>query len=75
MAIWQDLVADSGFPASYQTVKRFVRKLRANQPLQVHHGPRYVDGKISAHRLFVMTLAYSLKAIRLEAGSGGGLGQ
>src|SRR5262249_29516303 len=28
MAIWQDLVSDHGFAGSYQTVKRFVRKLR-----------------------------------------------
>src|SRR5437016_4926730 len=28
MAIWQDLVTDHGFPHGYQTVKRFVRKLR-----------------------------------------------
>ena len=32
MAIWQDLVADCGFRGSYQTVKRFVRKLRGSQP-------------------------------------------
>jgi hypothetical protein len=34
MAIWQDLVSESGFSGGYQTVKRFVRKLRGNQPLQ-----------------------------------------
>ena len=28
MAIWQDLVDDHGFAGSYQSVKRFVRKLR-----------------------------------------------
>src|SRR5215472_9423930 len=28
MGIWQDLVSQAGFPAGYQTVKRFVRKLR-----------------------------------------------
>lgn len=31
MAIWQDLVSDHGFPGSYQTVKRFVHKLRGTQ--------------------------------------------
>jgi transposase len=31
MAIWQDLVAESGFSGGYQTVKRFVRKLHGNQ--------------------------------------------
>src|SRR5438445_3610943 len=33
-AIWKDLVAESGFDGGYQTVKRYVRKLRGNQPLQ-----------------------------------------
>jgi hypothetical protein len=33
-AIWQDLVAENGFDGCYQTVKRYVRKLRGNQPLQ-----------------------------------------
>ena len=33
-AIWQDLVSESGFGGGYQTVKRYVRKLRGNQPLQ-----------------------------------------
>lgn len=31
--IWQDLQADHGFPDSYQSVQRFVRKLRAKSPL------------------------------------------
>jgi hypothetical protein len=30
-AIWQDLVSDHGFAGGYQTVKRFVRKLRGTQ--------------------------------------------
>jgi Mu transposase, C-terminal domain len=30
-AIWQDLVSDHGFAGDYQTVKRFVRKLRGPQ--------------------------------------------
>ena len=30
MAIWQDLVAETGFRGGYGTVKRFVRKLRGN---------------------------------------------
>ena len=33
-AIWQDLVAENGFDGGYQTVKRYVRKMRGNQPLQ-----------------------------------------
>ena len=34
IGIWQDLVSESGFNGGYQTVKRFVRKLRGNQPPQ-----------------------------------------
>ena len=33
-AIWQDLVSESGFGGGYQTVKRYVRKLRGKQPAQ-----------------------------------------
>jgi transposase len=85
MAIWQDLVADNGFSGSYQTVKRFVRKLRGHQPVparavivtapgeeaQVDYGskgPMVRDsqtGKYRRTRLFVMTLGYSRKAVRL----------
>ena len=85
MAIWQDLVADTGFCGSYQTVKRFVRKLRGNQPAQARaviltapgeeaqvdygsKGPMVRDaqtGKYRRTRLFVMTLGYSRKAVRL----------
>src|SRR6266851_3513378 len=84
MAIWQDLVSESGFRGGYQTVKRFVRKLRGNQPLQPRAviltapgeeaqvdygtGPMVRDpqtGKYRRTRLFVMTLGYSRKAVRL----------
>jgi transposase len=85
MAIWQDLVADTGFRGSYQTVKRFVRKLRGKQPVQARavivtapgeeaqvdygdKGPMVRDaqtGKYRRTRLFVMTLGYSRKAVRL----------
>src|SRR6516162_4868278 len=85
MAIWQDLVADSGFRGGYQSVKRFVRKLRGNQSAQPRavistapgeeaqvdyggKGPMVRDsqtGKYRRTRLFVMTLGYSRKAIRL----------
>jgi hypothetical protein len=34
MAIWQDLVAEVGFRGGYGTVKRLVRKLRGDQPLE-----------------------------------------
>jgi hypothetical protein len=33
--IYQDLVEESGFTDSYQSVKRFVRKLRSIQPERV----------------------------------------
>jgi transposase len=33
--IYQDLVAENGFNDSYQSVKRFVRKLRATQPERI----------------------------------------
>jgi transposase len=84
MAIWQDLVAESGFSGGYQTVKRFVRKLHGSQQprqraviftapgeeAQVDYGsgPMVRDsktGKYRRTRLFVMTLGYSRKAVRL----------
>jgi transposase len=84
MGIWQDLVSQAGFPAGYQTVKRFVRKLRGAQTpeacavivtapgeeAQVDYGqgPLVRDpqsGKYRHTRLFVMTLGYSRKAVRL----------
>jgi transposase len=84
MAIWQDLVTDYGFSGGYQTVKRFVRKLRGKQPVQARAviftargeeaqvdygtGPMVRDpqsGKYRRTRLFVMTLGYSRKSVRL----------
>src|SRR5713226_2603598 len=84
MAIWQDLVSDHGFPHGYQTVKRFVRKLRgsespqavgiiltaAGEEAQVDYGsgPMVRDpqsGKYCRTRLFVLTLGYSRKSVRL----------
>jgi transposase len=84
MGIWQDLVTDHGFSGAYNTVKRFVRKLRGtNQPeavgiiltgpgeeAQVDYGtgPMVRDpqtGRYRRTRLFVMTLGYSRKAVRL----------
>jgi hypothetical protein len=86
MAIWQDLVSDHGFPHGYQTVKRFVRKLRgsespqavgiiltaAGEEAQVDYGsgPMARDaqsGKCRRTRLFVLTLGYSRKSVRLLA--------
>jgi transposase len=84
MAIWQDLVGQHGFSGAYNTVKRFVRKLRSSaQPeavgiiltgpgeeAQVDYGtgPMVRDpqtGRYRRTRLFVMTLGYSRKAVRL----------
>ena len=84
MAIWQDLVSDQGFSGSYQSMKRFVRKLRGSQRPgavgiiqtkageegQVDYGdgpmvPHPETGKYRRTRLFVMTLGYSRKAVRL----------
>src|SRR5262252_9346193 len=84
MAIWQDLVSDHGFASGYETVKRFVRKLRGPQrpqpagiiltapgeEAQVDYGsgPTVRDpqsGKYRRTRLFVLTLGYSRKSVRL----------
>jgi len=84
MAIWQDLLAETGFGDGYGTVKRFVRKLRGHRPLEARAvivtdpgeeaqvdygtGPMVRDpqsGKYRRTRLFVMTLGYSRKSVRL----------
>jgi transposase len=84
VAIWQDLVDECGFAGGYQTVQRFVRKLRAaaspktravivtapGEEAQVDYGtgPMVRDphsGKYRRTRLFVLTLGYSRKSVRL----------
>ncbi len=84
MAIWQDLVSEHGFTGGYQSVRRFVRRLRGAQTPEAHPvivtepgqeaqvdygtGPMVRDpqsGKYRRTRLFVMTLGYSRKAVRL----------
>src|SRR5439155_1177861 len=79
-----ELVSKRGFRDGYQTVKRFVRKIRGNPPLQPRAviltapgeeaqvdyatGPMVRDpqtGKYRRTRLFVLTLGYSRKAVRL----------
>jgi transposase len=84
MAIWQDLVSESGFASGYQSVRRFACKLRGVQIPQAHPvivtapgeeaqvdygtGPMVRDpqsGKYRRTRLFVMTLGYSRKSVRL----------
>lgn len=84
MAIWQDLVSQYGFAGGYQSVRRFVHKLRGSETpqacavivtapgeeAQVDYGtgPMVRDpetGKYRRTRLFVMTLGYSRKSVRL----------
>ena len=84
-AIWQDLVDDHGFVGGYQSVKRFINKLRGSaspqQPCAVivtqpgeeaqvdyGEGPMVCDpqsGRFRRTRLFVLTLGYSRKCVRL----------
>jgi transposase len=84
MAIWQDLVNESGFSARYASVRRFVVKLRGSIPIEARVVIRtepgeeaqvdYGDGPMVRHpatgkyrrtRLFVLTLGYSRKSVRL----------
>jgi len=83
-AIWQDLIDQHGYSGGYQTVKRFVRKLRGThwpqavgiiltapgEEAQVDYGTGPMvreekSGKYRRTRLFVMTLGYSRKSVRL----------
>ena len=83
-AIYQDLVDDHGFRGAYQSVKRFVHKLRGcpiaaacavivtppGEEAQVDYGagPMVRDphsGRYRRTRMFVLTLGYSRKAVRL----------
>jgi transposase len=83
-AIWQDLVDSHGFTAGYQSVQRFIGKLRGaaapearavietapGEEAQVDYGsgPMVRDphtGKYRRTRLFVLTLGYSRKCVRL----------
>jgi transposase len=84
MSIWQELVDKHGFGGAYESVKRYVRKLRGTQSLeacgiiltapgeesQVDYGtgPMVRDrqtGKYRRTRLFVLTLGFSRKCVRL----------
>jgi len=83
-AIWQDLVDDHGFVGGYQSVKRFINKLRGSSPQQpcavivtapgeeaqvdYGEGPMVRDpqsGRYRRTRLFVLTLGFSRKCVRL----------
>ena len=52
MAIWQDLVDDHGFPASYTSVRRFVSTVRqqpavtARAVITTDPGEDYVDSRV-----------------------------
>jgi hypothetical protein len=84
MSIWQELVDRRGFTGSYETVRRYARKLRGTQSpeacgiietapgeeSQVDYGtgPLVRDpqtGKYRRTRLFVLTLGFSRKCVRL----------
>jgi transposase len=84
MAIWQGLVDQHGYGGGYQTVNRFVRKLRGphspqavgiiltapGEEAQVDYGTGPMvreekTGKYRRTRLFVLTLGYSRKSVRL----------
>jgi transposase len=83
-AIWEDLVDQFGFAASYASVKRFVAPLRSAEFGEAHprietapgeegqvdygDGPMVRDpktGKYRRTRMFVFTLGYSRKSVRL----------
>lgn len=83
-AIWQDLVDRHDFRVGYQSVKRFVRTLRAaaapeahpvivtapGEEAQVDYGDGAMcrdpkSGKYRRTRLFVFTLGFSRKSVRL----------
>ena len=84
MSIWQELVDMHGFSGAYETVKRYVRKLRGRQSPEARaviqtapgeesqvdygKGPMARDpqtGKYRRTRLFVFTLGFSRKCVRL----------
>jgi transposase len=84
MSIFQEMVDEHGFAGAYESVKRFVRKLRGpvcpdpraviitepGHEAQVDYGtgPTIRDpnsGKYRRSRLFVFTLGYSRKCVRL----------
>src|SRR6202140_3974418 len=84
VSIWQELVDQHGFTGAYESVKRYVRKLRGTQSpearaiiqtapgeeSQVDYGtgPMVRDaqtGKYRRTRLFVLTLGFSRKCVRL----------
>lgn len=84
MSIWQEMVDRHGFAGAYESVKRYVRKLRGahsaearviiqtapGEEAQVDYGtgPMVRDahsGKYRRTRLFVLTLGFSRKCVRL----------
>jgi len=86
MSIWQELVDVHGFRGAYQSVRRYVRRLRGKQSPEARavietapgeesqvdygKGPMVRDprtGKYRRTRMFVLTLGYSRKCVRLLA--------
>src|SRR6266852_6257473 len=86
MSIWQEFVDQHGFTGAYESVKRFVRKLRGTQSHEARAiiqtavgeeshvdygtGPMVRDPQTAKYRrtrLFVLTLGFSRKCIRLLA--------
>ena len=84
MSVWQELVDQHGFTGSYESVKRYARKLRGAQSpeacgiietapgeeSQVDYGTGPMvrnaqTGKYRRTRLFVLTLGFSRKCVRL----------
>ena len=84
MSVWQELVDQHGFTGSYESVKRYARKLRGGQSQeacgiietapgeesQVDYGSGPLvrnaqTGKYRRTRLFVLTLGFSRKCVRL----------
>jgi len=84
MAIWQDLVDQSGFTHRYASVRRFVAHLRGQTAPEAHvvittapgeegqvdygEGPMVRHSQTAKYRrtrLFVLTLGFSRKAVRL----------
>src|ERR1022692_1552388 len=84
MSVWQELVDRHGFTGSYESIKRYARKLRGTQSpeacgiietapgeeSQVDYGtgPMVRDAQTAKYRrtrLFVLTLGFSRKCVRL----------
>jgi len=68
MAIWQDLVSEAGFTSSYQSVRRFVGKLRGTAVTQAH--PVIVTAPGEDYGKFRVMVRNALPVARRPAVSG-----